>query len=140
MWHLAWTGEVTCDTYLCLRQADFQVTLAALLPVIEKELADSGWDLAWQADGPRACYRNSARIQLRTARSFLQVSFHTRIVRVDGKQHRLAGWQSFPNMRIVEPGDVDPRFIESFRALLRQAEEITDLYLAPTGPSARSAG
>jgi ATP-dependent Lhr-like helicase len=29
VWHLAWCGEVTCDTYECVRYADFQVMLSA---------------------------------------------------------------------------------------------------------------
>jgi ATP-dependent helicase Lhr and Lhr-like helicase len=29
VWYLAWVGELTCDTYLCLRESDFQVTLSA---------------------------------------------------------------------------------------------------------------
>ena len=104
--------------------------LEALLPVVERELAESGWDLEWGADGPHARYRGFANMHVRTARSFLQVNFHTRTVRVDGKRHRLAGWQTFPNMRIVDRSDVNERFLESFRALMRRAEEITDLYLA----------
>ena len=30
VWYLAWAGEVTCDTYQCLRASDFQVTLSDL--------------------------------------------------------------------------------------------------------------
>jgi len=29
VWHLVWCGELTCDTYECLRHADFEVTLSA---------------------------------------------------------------------------------------------------------------
>ncbi|MHC4715722.1 MAG: DEAD/DEAH box helicase, partial [Planctomycetota bacterium] len=29
VWYLAWCGELTCDTYECLRYADFQVTMSA---------------------------------------------------------------------------------------------------------------
>ena len=29
IWHLAWTGEITCDTYACLRSANFTSTLSA---------------------------------------------------------------------------------------------------------------
>jgi len=104
--------------------------LEALLPVVERELVGSGWDLEWGADGPRARYRGFASMHVRTARSFLQVNFHTRSVRVDGKRHRLAGWQTFPNMRIVDRSDVNHHFLESFLALMRKAEEITDLYVA----------
>ena len=112
--------------------------LEALLPVLERELKGAGWELEWLADGPLAQYRGSARVHVRTARSFLQVSFHTRTVRVDGKPRRLAGWQTFPDMRIVEPGDVDLSFVESFRALIEKAEEITNLYLEPRGKASPS--
>ena len=104
--------------------------LEVLLPIVERELVGSGWDLEWRADGPHARYRGFAGMHVRTARSFLQVNFHTRTVRVDGERHRLAGWQTFPHMRILERGDVNHHFLESFRALMRKAEEITDLYLA----------
>lgn len=29
IWYLAWTGELTCDTYACLRNAGFTATLSA---------------------------------------------------------------------------------------------------------------
>ncbi|MDP6776013.1 MAG: crosslink repair DNA glycosylase YcaQ family protein, partial [Candidatus Latescibacteria bacterium] len=103
--------------------------LAALLDVIERELEGSSWDLEWRADGPQARYRGFATTHVRTARTFLQVNFHTRTVKVDGVRHRMAGWYPHENMRIVEPGDVNEMFLTSFRKLRHRAEEITDLFL-----------
>ncbi len=109
--------------------------LDALLEVIGRELERSDWKLEWQADGPRARYQAFASVHVRTARTFLQVNFHTRTVKIDGVRHRMAGWYAHENMRIAEPDDVSKAFVTSFRKLKRRAEEITDLFLASKGRS-----
>jgi len=106
-----------------LRQA-----LETLLPVIELEFSDAGWDLAWHADGPHATYHGFARMHVRTAASFLQVNFHTRAVKIDGVRHRMAGWHAHEHMRIKDPGDVNKAFLTSLKELMRRAEEITGMW------------
>ena len=53
VWHLAWCGEIHCDTYECLRQADFRATLSACYDlattprnIVDHEFGSLGWDMS----------------------------------------------------------------------------------------------
>ena len=103
-----------------------RATLSVLLPVVTAELQRPGWEIEWSTEGLQARYREFARLNLRTAKTFVQVQFHTRVVRIDGERLRMAPWQRRPRMRVTSPEAVDAEFVEALRELLAQAEAITD--------------
>ncbi|MBT3344171.1 MAG: DEAD/DEAH box helicase [Gemmatimonadetes bacterium] len=52
VWHLAWCGELACDTYEALRNADFRSTLSACYDlattprnIVDHEFGSLGWDM-----------------------------------------------------------------------------------------------
>ena len=107
--------------------------LRRLLDAVLPRLGASGWSVLWEASGLTARYRNSARLHLRIARSFLQVCFGTRTFREDGRMQRLAPWQRHPHMRVVKEQDVGTEFAEAFTALEARARTLTDRYLELRG-------
>jgi ATP-dependent helicase Lhr and Lhr-like helicase len=110
-----------------------RAAMVLLLPILTEQFEQRGWEIEWSAEGLQARYRDFARASLRTARTFLQVWFHTRPVRVAGERLQMAGWQRRPRMRVTSAERVDAEFLELLQANLAQAESITDRYQAAKG-------
>jgi len=110
-------------------QEALQPALTTLFELLDRELfARTGWRTRWHDRGPETKYRDSSRAHVYVAKTFVDLSFGTRMLRFEnGRRRSLQPWNT--RLRVSKPGDVDADFVSKLRGFIRATEEITDRIL-----------